>query len=664
MSICELLSPAGGPEALHAAVSAGADSVYLGGAAFNARQSAVNFDNEALKNAVDYCHLRGVKVYVTVNTLTNDREMEKMAEYLRFLSEIGTDAVIVQDLGVARLTREIVPELPLNASTQMTVYDKEGALLLQELGFKRVVLARELSETEIAKIRDSVDIEIEVFVHGAICVCYSGQCLMSSFIGGRSGNRGACAQPCRLKYSIDGKNGYLLSPKDMGLIKHLDRLKKIGVNSLKIEGRMKGAEYVGTVVSIYRKYLDSGKNVTSEDYGALERVFFRGGLTDGYFTGKRSGMMCHTKPDNPYLKQKKFEIQNFEKKRTADFTARITLGEPVSVTAKSGGCTVTYKGTVPAETAVTKPLENDRVTAQLSKLGQTVFTPGCITAEIEQGVTIPISELNAARRGAVMLLEQEITKSYRRENRYIKPSAPKKRSAQSFELSVYASTREQAQQFYDVKRLYVPIDIYDGHGIAVLPRFNGGNVREIVSEKGCKKVLVRTLGQINALKNTGIEIYADYTLNAFNSYAADMLESLGVDAITLSPELTLAQIRSLKSPVPLESIIYGYIPLMITKNCLIKPAVGCKKKGGAVLSDRTGTKFKIACADGCRNEIFNSLPVVMSDKMSAIRQSGLSFGRLMFTDEKPSLCREIYENYKNGTRFCDSFTRGKFYKGV
>ena len=288
---CELLAPAGGPEALIAAVNSGADAVYLGGNAFNARASANNFDDTELEKAVDYCHLRKVRVYVVVNILISDKEFSELDSFIRKINKIGVDGVIVQDIGVAMYIKSIAPDLRLHASTQMTVYDKYGASFLEELDFDRVVLARELSAQKIKDITSNNSIETEIFVHGAMCVCYSGQCLMSSMIGGRSGNRGKCAQPCRLLYKIADKKGYLLSLKDMCLINHLKEIEDINVTSLKIEGRMKGPDYVGTVVSTYRKYLNNESKVSAEDYKQLDSIFYRGGLSDGYYTSKKGADM-------------------------------------------------------------------------------------------------------------------------------------------------------------------------------------------------------------------------------------------------------------------------------------------------------------------------------------------------------------------------------------
>ena len=293
---CELLAPAGSFESLKAAVLSGTDAVYLGGSLFNARASATNFNDEELEKAVDFCHLHKVKVYVTVNILISDKEFCDLDKFIRTINRIGVDAVIVQDIGVAMYIKSIAPDLNLHASTQMTVYDLEGAKFLKSLGFTRVVLARELSAKKIKHISEKSGVETEIFVHGAMCFCYSGQCLMSGIIGGRSGNRGKCAQPCRLEYTINNKKGFLMSLKDMCLINHLKKIEQCGVTSLKIEGRMKGPEYVGTVISTYRKYLDNDIPVSRDDYKNLETIFFRGGFSDGYFKAQKGkDMFCRKK---------------------------------------------------------------------------------------------------------------------------------------------------------------------------------------------------------------------------------------------------------------------------------------------------------------------------------------------------------------------------------
>lgn len=321
MKKIELLAPAGSFESLKAAVNAGADAVYFAGKEFGARKYAANFSNEEIPEAIRYCQTHGVRSYITVNTLLSDRELKKLCPFLELIYSSGADGVIVQDLGVAKLIRDYLPELPLHASTQMTVCTPDGAKQLEKLGFKQVVLARELTKEQIAQICKSTDMKVEIFVHGALCVCYSGQCLMSSMIGGRSGNRGSCAQPCRMKYTLDDRKGAMLSLKDLSLINHIDELYSIGVDSLKIEGRMKGPEYISAVTSVYRKALD-GKKITKEDTSLLESIFYRGGYTDGYFTNnKTEDMYAPDKEENPYLRQKKY-IMPPEKKGTGSFAGR------------------------------------------------------------------------------------------------------------------------------------------------------------------------------------------------------------------------------------------------------------------------------------------------------------------------------------------------------
>lgn len=487
---------------------------------------------------------------------------------------------------------------------------------------------------------------------------------MSSFIGGRSGNRGNCAQPCRLLYSIGNKRGNLLSPKDMGLINHINELKSIGVNSLKIEGRMKGIDYVKTVVSTYRKYLDTDIQVSKDDYNILDGVFYRGGLTDGYFTGNLNDMFCYNKPNNPYLKQKKSDFKNYERKLTVDFDGVLKLGEPFSLTVTHNDFSVAVKGQTKVEKAIKTPLESGRAVSQLQKLGGTNFIAGDVNVFVDDGITVPVSEINNVRRTAIEKLSDEIVNSFKRPVSNIDLPKIANKKSEVFNYSVMVSDQEQYKAFMGYKHLYVPLDLYCGEGIAVLPRISYDELKNRILDKKCKKVLVRNIGQIEMLKNTDIEIYADFTLNTFNSYGVLMLKELGITQITLSTELMLSQIKGIKGSVPLESVVYGYIPLMLTKNCLIKSAYRCENKNGTILTDRIGTKFKIKCTEDCKNEIYNSLPIVLSDKMFEIQNSGLSFGRLMFLDEPPKKCLEILECYKKGIMPDCEFTRGKFYKGV
>lgn len=668
---CELLAPAGSPEALKIAAECGADAVYLGGNAFNARASANNFNDAELAEAVDFCHLRKVKVYVTVNILIGDKEFDELKSFIVKIYKAGVDAVIVQDIGVAMYIKSIAPDLRLHASTQMTVYDAEGAMFLKNLGFERVVLARELSIDKIREISTKADIETEIFIHGAMCVCYSGQCLMSSMIGGRSGNRGKCAQPCRLQYKNNDKSGFLMSLKDMCLIKHLDEIGKAGVTSLKVEGRMKGPDYVGTVVSMYRKYLDTESKVTDADYKALESIFFRGGFSDGYFTGKKgTEMFCYDKPDNPYLKQQQTNIKTINYKKTKLFLyLKAHVGEKLYLDAiDEFGNTAQYSSDIVLEPANNAVISVEKIKDKLNKLGDTVFELENLECNFDDNVYIAVSTLNEARRTVTKTLEEKIAKMYKRDytNKEL-VSADSKSTKQNFDFSVLVSTKDQlnAIRKTDCQKIYVPLELSEyckGDEIIVLPRISPDDLDNKLKNLKNTEVLITNIGQISVAQKHNKTIHIDFTMNVFNSHSCAFYESNGAKSITLSSELTLKQISDITPYGDCESVIYGKLPLMITENCLIKASHKCTK--GGYIYDRTNTGFMIKCLPDCRNEIYNSKPVLMSDKMVDVENSGLSYGRLQFTDETPQECLKIYEAYKNHIKLNIDFTRGKFYKGV
>lgn len=667
---CELLAPAGSMNALHAAVLSGTDAVYLGGSLFNARASATNFDDEELKNAVEFCHLRKVKVYVTVNILISDKEFAELDKFIRTINKIGVDGVIVQDIGVAMYIKKIAPDLRLHASTQMTVYDVEGAKYLKNLGFKRVVLARELSADKIKEIAQKSGIETEIFVHGAMCLCYSGQCLMSGIIGGRSGNRGKCAQPCRLEYRVDKKKGFLMSLKDMCLIKHLKEIESYGVTSLKIEGRMKGPEYVGTVVSTYRKYLENEADVSDADYEKLEKIFYRGGFSDGYFKNKKGKeMFCHTKPDNPYLRQEDtFKLTENYKRTNIFMYFNGHIGGKLKLTAVDEyGNTADYISETVLEKANSSSASIDKIKENLSKLGDTVFTPQLIEVDIDENVFVPTSEINKARRNITAKLEEYIINSYvRLDNNTQYGNINHSNSIKEFELSVFVSDKQQLEAIRktDCKRIYVPIEIGDFRKdeIVVLPRISPNNLEDTLLKVVNDTVLVRNIGQLEIAKRCHKKIQLDFTMNIFNTYSCDFYKKQDINTITLSTELTLKQIKPMTDVVDCECVIYGKMPMMITENCMIKTSVGCKH--GGYIFDRTNEGFMIKCLPECRNEIYNSKPIVMSDKLDDIKLSGIKYGRLSFVNESADECVKIYNSYKKGDKINTQFTRGKFYKGV
>ena len=467
MSI-ELLSPAGGAAQLKAAVQSGADAVYMGGYGFNARRSAKNFTPSEMKEMVDYCHMYGVKVHVAVNTLIKEKELDELLEYAYSLNDMGIDALIIQDIGAAEMIKKAIPQMELHASTQMTVTSLEGVRYLESMGFDRVVLARELSKSEIEHICKNAKAEIEVFVHGAICQCYSGQCLMSSILGGRSGNRGRCAQPCRLKYSLsNGKSGYLLSPKDMSLINELQELEKIGVASLKIEGRLKRAEYVSAVTGIYRKYLDFPSRVTEADKKELLEAFSRTGFTDGYFKNKLgSAMMSSADPSNsenhftPEAAARASENADF-RKVPVSISAYLQEGEPLTVTLydNNGSCS-SVTGTVLAEKANSRPLDEERLKEQLEKLGGTPFI--CENTDIFTGggITIPIKEINSVRREAVAeLIKQRTAVRERAKCDFEFPIIKREHTEPKLTASVRTEKQAAAVITAGIKIIYAPAEL-------------------------------------------------------------------------------------------------------------------------------------------------------------------------------------------------------------
>lgn len=641
----ELLAPAGNEAALRAAVQSGADAVYLGGKSFGARRAAQNFTADEIKKQTEYSHLYGVDVHVTVNTLVKQREIGELTEYVKSLNDARVDALIVQDLGAAEIIKNTCPDLTLHASTQMSVTTADEVKELAHLGFSRVVLARELSRDEIERICRTSPIEIEVFVHGAICQCYSGKCLMSSILGGRSGNRGACAQPCRLPYELcEGhksiKNGYLLSPKDMALIDELGTLKRMGVTSLKIEGRLKRAEYVSAVVGVYRKYLDllekhGDTKVTKEDMQILTDAFSRSGFTDGYFNNKLGAdMMSYVSPsgtgDTKYTREaaERCAENSNVRKIGVDITGTLKLGSPLEVAFSDGSRSVRTVGTLKSEKAVNVPLDADRLKAQLLKLGSTPFDCRDISVTVDEGVTLPIKEINAVRRAAAeMLAKKRIKRERGQVNDYTVPSC-ERAAPNKIELTAYVTTDEQ---------------------------------RRAAEEASIKVERFRPFSG---------------TLNVYNSLTADYLAKDGI--VTLSPELNLREIEELlrHTNARTEVIAYGSLPLMIMKNCPVNAQGKCQSgKQVYSLRDRKKCVMPLIC-DGekgsCKAVLLNSVPIYMADKAEDIKRLKINYVRLLFTVENFSQCVKIIDEYKRafeeGGKVSapsdNTFTRGHFYRGV
>ena len=676
-SIPELLAPAGSFAALRAAVLNGADAVYFGGSRFSARSSAVNFSDDEIEKAADFCHLRGAKAYLTVNTVYLEREFKELCRFVRVAAESGIDGCIVQDLGALRLIRSVAPDMPVHASTQMTVHSAEGVRLLQKEGIKRVVLSRELSKSEIEHICKNTDAEIEVFVHGALCICYSGKCLLSSAIGGRSGNRGKCAQPCRLKYTMDGKCGYLLSPRDLCLAEEIGTLKEIGVSSLKIEGRMKSPEYVAAVVGVYRKILDSGKT-TKDDIEKLKAVFCRGdSFSNDYFKGKdeknlinfsKSNDDINLKADAAQLKAAAKTFAEGSELRRISLDLELLKEDGKAVLWVSGAG---FKVQETLEIEDAPPLRTDRAAAQLAKLGATPFKKGKIIAQ--DGVNIKISSLNGMRRNAIEKISGLICKSHLKsvtDYEYI-PKAKEKKTETVLVSSVCGPRQADAvagkcaavcipaEYIKKAVELSEKTDVYLSLP-TILCKDTAKNLRCILKEAEGTKicgVVCRSLDAVSLALEFKLPVIGGYGLNITNGLAAGMLSEMGAAAATASAELSLSDIKSLvrQTDTPIGFVAYGRVALMQTKHCFMKNS-HCGKCE-AEITDRTGAVFPVRRAfPGHGNIIYNSRPIYLADK--PIMNMGAVFAALCFTTETPRGCAEIIEMYKNAEVPSFEFTRG------
>ncbi len=648
----ELLAPAGSMKALYAAVMAGADAVYVGGKSFGARAFAENFDTEGLKYAVKYTHLHGVKLYVTVNTLVYDKELSELSDYVAMLSDIGVDAVITADIGVIKEIRRRAPSLPIHASTQMSVHNTPGADAAYSLGCERVVLARELPLSEIRSVVEGSVAEIEIFLHGALCVCHSGQCLMSSLVGGRSGNRGECAQPCRLPYN--GK--YPLSLSDLSLAEHIPELISSGVSSLKIEGRMKSPEYVYTVTKIYRALLDGGRGATKKEIAELERIFSRGRSTDGYFKGDKFAPMTGVRSEADKENTKSISETDFQPlKKRVYAEVKMKLGEPSEMRLSDGKRSVTALGAAPTE-AISSPLSAADVKARLSKMGATMLSlsPEDISLELDDGINLPPSAVNALRRDAAAMLEDAsappvTTTKYVNNNLRNKPE--KIRTALFLNSDEYTEfSRLYPHSCRDFDIVFLPLESYVAGALGVyLPPVAFDSELPLVKELlksamagGARYALVGNIGEISLALDVGLIPIGDFRLNVTNSESRAEYARLGVEHIILSPELTLPKARDIGGA----EITYGRIPLMITERCFIKENFGCDKCGSSALTDRTGKSFPLLREFGHRNLILNSLPTYMADRQSELDSSGIVAEHLIFTTESAQEIAAVMASYK------------------
>ena len=690
----ELLSPAGGFDSLIAAVQTGADAVYMGFGAFNARRSAKNFTDEEFASAVSYCHLRGVRVFLTLNTLLTDRELVQAADALKKACAMGVDAILVQDWGLLTLAREIVPDVPLHASTQMSLFTLGGANEAAALGMERVVLARELNRDEVREICAGCPAEIEIFIHGALCMCYSGQCEMSAVVGERSGNRGACAQPCRLPYGVDGpcRGGHPLSLKDANLSAYLGEMAEMGVACLKLEGRMKRPEYVAVITGIYRRLLDEKRRPTAEEARQLEQAFSRSGFTDGYWLGKKGPQMFGTRPENAPEPKELFaearaQYENGRENRKIPVNLRLTVrrGEPVRL---GGACAVhggaafaTSTGAVPEE-ARTRAVTAEELRQRLSKTGGTVFTADRIEIELDEGLMVPASVINGLRRELLdeLAARREDIPHRRVLEAAALPDAPEPPKTMRFTCSVLKAQQvtaallaEKPAVVYvpieELERLDAGLDWGETELCAVLPRiFRTADepvLRQLLARHPeATAVAVGNLGHLPIVRGLGRTLRGDFGLNIFNSRALLFWREQGLSSATASFELRWQQVRDLNKHLPCEAIVYGRLPLMVMENCVTRCNVGCTHGAGSVLTDRTGAQFPVTCGYGCRCEIQNSRTLFLADKPE-MHRCGLTYGRLRFTTETPEQCAAVLRRYKDGGDWTpDDMTRGLFYRGV
>ena len=692
----ELLAPAGSMEALRAAVCNGADAVYLGADTFNARMNARNFSAADLQEAVVYCHVRGVKVHLTLNTLVLDREMPRAAELIRLAASCGVDAFIVQDLGVVSLCRQLAPDVPIHASTQMSIHSLEGVMEAAALGCSRVVLARELPAEEIAHICKKSPVEIEVFVHGALCMCYSGQCYLSSVIGRRSGNRGQCAQPCRLPYGYGRfeSTRYPLSLKDNCLAGELDELRRMGVASIKIEGRMKRPEYVAIVTRAYRTVLNGGK-LTPSDLQELETAFSRQGFTDGYFRGQTGSDMFGRRQEGEdtadlFASARATYEQGEPQRIGVRFYAMIRRGEPAQLAVEDpDGNLCRTRGPVP-EQAVYRSLTPQDLEQQLKKTGGTPYLCTAVRSSLDPDLMLPASAINAMRRDVIAELTAKRGRAAPAHlNAYDEPPRYDGIAGEP-QLTIAVRTAGQiTSRMLSMKPtvLYVPLSELAEHPdlpqrvsvetqlAAILPRVIwSGELAPVarqlrtVYEMGVRQVLAGNLGQLHIARAAGFAVRGDFGLNIVNSRAIRYLREQGLDSQLLSFELTLPQIRDISKAVPAELLIYGRLPLMLMENCVMKNRTGiCACQTGTVrLVDRVGEEFPIVKDPGtCRNVLLNGKKLYLLDKKDALRGMGLWALRLQFTTENPGEIDKVLMDYQGRAVFdAGSYTRGLYSRGV
>lgn len=678
----EILAPAGSFDSLTAAVRCGADAVYLGGRELNARRNAANFSDEELAQAVEYCHARGVRVYITLNTLVRDDETQTAMNAVRCACDIKADALILQDIGLASLVRRAAPDMPLHASTQTSVQTLDGIKLLADLGFCRAVLPRELSKKEIEKIAAQSPIELELFVHGALCMCLSGQCQLSAVLGSRSGNRGLCAQPCRLPFSAEGGTGHDLSLKDMSLIEYLPELAQMGITSFKIEGRMKRPEYVAAAVTACKKSL------AGEDAAGYERtlgaVFSRSGFTSGYYDGAlgRDMFGVRRKEDVTAAKEVLAPLAALydgeQPLIRADMYLSAQVREKAGLAVKAAGKSVFAESDSAVQKAQNRAVGREEIETRLRKCGSTQFYAGDIETDIGDDIFLSAAEINSLRRKALSALEKKIAE---REEIpfYPQQTAIKRRRSKNRGYVIRLKSVSQLPSDLSlVRRVILPLDI-DAKTVDSLKEkkiqpaveipaavFGGGSAvyNAIVNARknGVSLAAVCSLDGAAIAKKAGMKLCALPGTNIFNTFSLDEFERLGFTDAVLSTELKLTQCAALGGHLPRGVFAYGRLPLMQTRNCPVKngtTCAQCRKHG--FLTDRMGVKFPVECTPFA-STLLNSVPVVESDKREQFEFA--DFSLLWFTTETKNECEKILESYRRGDAPQGEFTRGLLYRGV
>lgn len=677
----EILAPAGSFDALTAGVRCGANAVYFGGKAFNARRNADNFDGEKMKQAVSYCHGRGARAHITFNTLVTDGELNSAADELKRICAVGADVLILQDLGVIALAKACAPGLMRHASTQMSVQTPAGVKLLEQMGFSRVVLPREMSKAEIKEINERCNIETECFVHGALCMCLSGQCYLSSVLGQRSGNRGLCAQPCRLPFAAPGGTGWDLSLKDMSLVSYINEMSGLGVSSFKIEGRMKRPEYVAAAVTACVKSVSGGDS--TEEQNDLRAVFSRSGFTDGYYTGNRGRDMfgIRRKEDVTAASSVFSKLQRLYDREQplvpVSFCLTVRNDEKITLEAVSGAATAHVEGDVP-QPAKSAPATADSLKEKLLKCGGTPFYVDECEVTVEDGLFVSAGEINALRRAALddLLSQREKTaeKEFFPPEFSVKPHKTGDRKLYAYFMNADAVP----ENLTGIDTVFLPYDTeieqmkkIAGQGVRVGAAIPTGlfslekKVYErlaVLKENGITLAHCGNLDGVAIAKNAGMEIHAGTGLNVFNSLSVQVLEDMGVSRAELSFELTLAQVQRVGGTLPRGIAAYGRLPLMTVRNCPLKngrTCAECDKKG--YLTDRMGVNFPVRCFGAC-STVLNSRPVWLADRLNEIKN--VDFLTLYFTTETKKECADVIDAYRTGAPCRGEFTRGLYYRGT